>query len=76
VLLGITPDISHYCKNLGWLKRIETIPIFAKDMIPVPVSRASLDTPEDASVVSCAGRFVPRKGMDTLIRAVANLDNA
>ncbi|MCP4071747.1 MAG: glycosyltransferase [Hyphomicrobiales bacterium] len=76
VLLGITPEISRHCKNLVWNKRIETIPLFAKELTPVPVSRASLDTPEDVFVISCAGRFDTRKGMDTLIRAVSKLDNA
>lgn len=76
VLVGNVPGIGERCRDLGWTKRVEIISNFAKEIKPVPVTRASLDTPEDAFVISSAGRFVPRKGMDALIRATAKLDNA
>jgi glycosyltransferase involved in cell wall biosynthesis len=43
---------------------------------PVPVDRAKLQTPKDAFVISSSGRFVKRKGFDTLIRAAAKVPGA
>lgn len=76
VLVGNVPGIGERCRNLGWQKRVEIVSNFPKPVEAVPVTRASMDTPQDAFVVSSAGRFVHRKGMDALIRAVAKLDNA
>ena len=70
------PGIGERCRNLGWEKRVEIISNFPKRVTPVAVSRSEMDTPDDAFVVSGAGRFVPRKGMDVLVRATAKLDNA
>ena len=41
-----------------------------------PVSRATLDTPENAPVIMSMGRFVPRKGFHTLIQAIAKVPDA
>jgi glycosyltransferase involved in cell wall biosynthesis len=76
VLVGNQPGIATHCQDLGWDKPICTISNFARQVTPVPVSRAALDTPEDAFVISSAGRFVNRKGMDFLIRAAARVPNA
>jgi glycosyltransferase involved in cell wall biosynthesis len=76
VLVGNQPGIATHCQELGWDKPICTISNFARQVTPVPVLRAALDTPEDAFVISSAGRFVNRKGMDFLIRAAARVPNA
>lgn len=76
VLVGNVPGIGERCRNLGWDKRVEIVSNFPKSVEVIPVTRASMDTPQDAFVVSSAGRFVHRKGMDALIRAVAKMDNA
>ncbi len=76
VIVGNVPGIGERCRNLGWEKRIEIISNFPNKLDPTPISRETMETPEDAFVVSSAGRFVHRKGMDTLVRAVAKLDNA
>jgi glycosyltransferase involved in cell wall biosynthesis len=76
VLVGNQPGIATHCQDLGWDKPICTISNFARQVTPVPVSRGALDTPEDAFVISSAGRFVNRKGMDFLIRAAARVPNA
>ncbi len=76
VMIANMPGIGDHCRNLGWEKRMEIVSNFPKEVSAVPVSRVSMNTPEDAFVISSAGRFVPRKGMDALIRAAGKLDNA
>jgi glycosyltransferase involved in cell wall biosynthesis len=76
VLVGNQPGIATHSQDLGWDKPIRTISNLARQVTPVPVSRGALDTPEDAFVISSAGRFVNRKGMDFLIRAAARVPNA
>ena len=46
------------------------------EQVVVPAKRADLDTPEDAFLITSAGRFVRRKGFDSLIRAVAEVPDA
>jgi glycosyltransferase involved in cell wall biosynthesis len=76
VIIGNVPGIGERCRNLGWDKRVEILSNFPRELSPEPVSRKSMNTPDDAFVISSAGRFVHRKGMDMLIRSVAALDNA
>ena len=76
VIVGNVPGIGERCRNLGWDKRVEIVSNFPRELSPEPVSRQSMNTPPDAFVISSAGRFVHRKGMDMLIRSVAKLDNA
>lgn len=76
VLVGNVPGIGRHCVDLGWTKPVRTISNFPREVQAVPVDRAALDTPADAFVVSSSGRFVPRKGFDVLIRAVAAIPGA
>lgn len=76
VIVGNVPGIVQRCLDLGWEKPATVITNFAREVTPRPVSRAQLATPEDAFLVVGAGRFVPRKGFDVLLRAVAGLPDA
>jgi glycosyltransferase involved in cell wall biosynthesis len=76
LLVGNIPGIGQHCLALGWRKPVVTISNFAREVVPVPVDRATLDTPADAFVISNAGRFVHRKGFDLLIRAAARVPGA
>ncbi len=76
VLVGNLPGIGQRCRDLGWTKPYVTISNFPRPVTPEPVARAALDTPERAFLVTAGGRFVPRKGLDTAIRAVAQLPDA
>lgn len=76
VLVGNVPGIAMRCRDLGWTKPALTISNFPRAVNPVPVARAVLDTPEDVFLVAASGRFVPRKGFDLLLRAVARLPGA
>lgn len=76
ILVGNQPGIVVHCREIGWQGATTTISNFARDVTPVPVPRATLDTPEDAYLVCGAGRLVNRKGMDFLIRATAQVPGA
>ncbi len=74
ILVGNTPGIVECCHNLGWNGRLEVVSNFTTVSDAPAIAKAELNTPEEAFVVVGAGRFVGRKGFDTLIRAVARLD--
>lgn len=75
-LVGNMPGIVEHCKSLGWDRPAHVITNFPREVTARPVARATLGTPEDAFVVSGAGRFVERKGFDLLIRAAAEIPDA
>lgn len=75
-LVGNTPDIGLHCRAMGWTKPMLTISNFARAIEPVPIPRERFDTPHDAFLICGAGRFVPRKGFDILVRAVAQVPDA
>jgi glycosyltransferase involved in cell wall biosynthesis len=75
-LVAIAPEIADRCRSLGWRGPLQIIPNFARQILPVPVDRSKLATPRDAFVISGSGRFVPRKGFDTLIRAASKVPGA
>ena len=76
MLVGNIPAIGRRCKDMGWARPVHAISNFAREVTPRPVARAEFDTPEDAFLISGAGRFVPRKGLDLLIRAAARIPGA
>ena len=76
VLVGNLPGIGNRCRALGWTRPVHTITNFPPEVTARPVARADLDTPEDAFLISGAGRFVQRKGFDLLIRAAGRIPNA
>ncbi|MEX1661578.1 glycosyltransferase [Thioclava sp. 15-R06ZXC-3] len=76
VLVGNLPGIATRCRDLGWQRPVLTISNFARKVDASPINRAAMGTPEGAFVVVASGRFVRRKGFDTLIRAVARLPDA
>ena len=76
LVIGNTPGIAQACRDLGWQKPALVISNFAREITPVPISRVSVNTPDDAFVICGSGRFVHRKGFDVLIRAAAKIPNA
>jgi glycosyltransferase involved in cell wall biosynthesis len=75
-LVCITPDIAAKVRELGWTRGVEVIPNFTRARPSAAIERSALATPADAFVVVGMGRFVKRKGFDTLIRAIKKLDGA
>jgi glycosyltransferase involved in cell wall biosynthesis len=75
-LVANTPDIITHCERLGWQRPGLVISNFARPVAPVPVDRATHDTPEGAFLIAAAGRFVNRKGLDLAIRATARIEGA
>ncbi|MEM1273678.1 MAG: glycosyltransferase [Pseudomonadota bacterium] len=71
-----TPDIGRWCQEMGWSGRVEVISNFAREVAAMPVDRSDLDTPADAFVIAGSGRFIRRKGFDTLVAAAAQRPGA
>lgn len=76
VLVCNTPGIAEHVKKMGWKRGVEVISNFTSTEKATPVGRASLDTPSNAFVITSMGRFVPRKGFDVLIKALADFPKA
>ena len=75
VLVGNLPGIAKRCSDLGWQKPVITISNFTQIVKFKKVSRNTLNTPASNFIITASGRFVPRKGFDVLIRAIAKLKN-
>lgn len=75
-LVCITPDIAAKVRALGWTRGVEVIPNFTRAVAAAPIARSELQPPEGGFVVLGMGRFVKRKGFDTLLRAIARIDGA
>lgn len=73
VIVSNVPGIAEKCLALGWDRPLHIISNFPREVLTVPVNRESLNTPADAFVLAGSGRFVDRKGFDTLVRAVARV---
>ena len=71
-----TPGIAEHVHKIGWKRDVEVISNFTGTEPVAPISRATLDTPENVPVVMSMGRFVPRKGFHTLIQAIAKVPDA
>ena len=76
LIVANTPGIAEACRALGWTKPLQVVSNFARQVDIRPVRRADHDTPDDAFVIAGSGRFVGRKGFDTLIRAAALVPGA
>ncbi|GLQ06138.1 glycosyltransferase [Sneathiella chinensis] len=76
-LVGITRHLCDYIIDNGWpADRVHYIPNFVHWTPSPPVSRADLDTPEDAPLLLALGRLHPCKGLDVAIRALADIKDA
>ena len=72
--VGVTPDIAAYLRRHGTPpERTFMVNTFGT-MPPAPkIARASLNTPEDATVLLVLARLHRVKGIDTMLRALAEL---
>lgn len=72
--VGVTPDIVTHQRDQGIAaERSFFVPTFPVTEESAPVTRASLATHEDATVLLTLSRLHPKKGLDTLIRALRDL---
>lgn len=76
VVVCNTPGIAAHVKKLGWTRGVTVISNFTDPQRVDPVVRSSLKTSDDAFVISSMGRFVPRKGFDVILRALARIPDA
>lgn len=76
VLVCNTPGIAAHVRQLGWKRGAECISNFTNTARVKPLSRAEMNTPGSAPLIVSIGRFVPRKGFDVLLRALAQLPDA
>lgn len=76
-LIGNTQDICDYLVAEGWPReRTWYLPNFIDANSAPPVSRADLDTPEDAPLLLALGRLHENKAFDVLLDAMAQLPQA
>ncbi len=76
-LVGCTEDIARHQRDHGWpADRVSAIPTFALLDDGPPLDRARFDTPEAAPLILCLARLHEKKGLDTLIDAMAGLPDA
>jgi glycosyltransferase involved in cell wall biosynthesis len=76
-LVGNTRDIVDYIVRKGWpADRVGYIPNFARTREGLPVSRADLDTPDDAPLLLAMGRLHSDKAHDVSLKALAKTPNA
>jgi glycosyltransferase involved in cell wall biosynthesis len=74
--VGVTPDIvRHMTANGVPADRAHYIPTFPDVRNDLPVDKRALQTPPGAKVVLALSRLHPKKGLDTLLRAVATLSD-
>ena len=71
-----TADIAAHMHRLEHPGRVEVISNFARPVDVAPVPRGALQTPEDAYLLCSAARFARNKGLDTLVRAAAQIPGA
>ncbi|MGQ0532848.1 MAG: glycosyltransferase [Caulobacteraceae bacterium] len=76
-LVGNTQDIVDWLVREGWPKeRTHCIPNFAAAGEAAKLSRAELETPEDASLLLGMGRLHANKAHDVSLRALQRLPDA
>ena len=76
LIVANTPGIAQACRDLGWNRPVKVVSNFPRKVDIAPVTRAQMETPEDAFVIASSGRFVGRKGFDTLVKAAAAIPDA
>jgi glycosyltransferase involved in cell wall biosynthesis len=77
MLVANTADIAAHIVNKGWPReRVLHIPNFAEADETLPVSRASLDTPEGVPLMLAMGRLHPVKAHDVALRTLPLLPDA
>ncbi len=76
--VGNTPDIVRYLRDKGIApENVRHINNYTDiESVNKPVSRSDFDTPDDAPLLIALGRLHPVKAFDTLIKVVADIDNA
>ncbi len=72
--IGVTPDIVAHQRAHGVpQERSHFIPTFPTLDLAPALDRTTLDTPADAKILLALSRLHPKKGLDVLLRALAQL---
>ena len=72
--VGVTADIVAHMRRHGVAnERAHVIPTFPTVETQLPIDRLTLSTPRDAKILLVLARLHPKKGIDTMLRALVNL---
>ena len=75
--VALTQDIADHIVAQGAAQgRVEIIHTYADFPDAAPVDRAAYDTPEDAPLLLALARLHPKKGLDVLLKALADIPGA
>jgi glycosyltransferase involved in cell wall biosynthesis len=76
-LIGNTPGIRDYIVHSGWPRENAWyLPNFVDGAAMAPVTRSSLDTPDDVPLLLALGRLHANKGFDVLLSALRGIPGA
>ncbi len=77
--IAITPDLERHLRDGGvdeeHISRVHTFSTVEMGA-GTPVSRARFDTPDDVALLLVLARLHPKKGIDTLLHALKEVDGA